>query len=470
MTETRTTGTPSTRAHASAAPTPRPDTAVRPDTPERPAPRLTPGMQLHGEYEGSGFTDAQYIAQRSDGQVLQLSRLLYLVASEVDGERGLPEVAEAVSARAGRPVSADNVDHLVRNRLVPAGVVAVGEDEEPGPLPRTDLLFGLRWRGTLLPASWVVRVARTLTGLHTPPVVLLVVGCCLLVDFWLFVSYGAVSSLVAVLEEPTLLLAVAGLALLSLVVHELGHASACCYGGARPGRIGVGLYLVWPALYTDVTDVYRIGRGGRLRTDLGGVYFNLVFILVMAGCYSVTAEPVFLAVVYVCHFEILQQLVPIVRFDGYFILGDLAGVPDLFGKVRPILASLLPRRGLAPQVAGLRRGVRLMVTAWVLVTLPLLVANLAYATWKLPQLASTAADSLARQADVVTEAAHDLDVLALVSGSLSAVLLVLPTVGLVYLLSRIARRVVTGLVARVRGARTGGATLTPPPAAGTPPR
>ena len=44
----------------------------------------------------------------------------------------------------------------------------------------------------------------------------------------------------------------------------------------RPGVMGAGLYLVWPAFYTDVTDSYRLGRGGRLRTDLGGLYFNAI--------------------------------------------------------------------------------------------------------------------------------------------------------------------------------------------------
>ena len=65
--------------------------------------------------------------------------------------------------------------------------------------------------------------------------------------------------------------------------HELGHASACRYGGARPGVMGVGVYLVWPAFYCDVTDAYRLNRAGRLRTDLGGVYFNAIFALLRRG-------------------------------------------------------------------------------------------------------------------------------------------------------------------------------------------
>jgi hypothetical protein len=30
------------------------------------------------------------------------------------------------------------------------------------------------------------------------------------------------------------------------------------------------------AFYTDVTDAHRLRKGGRLRTDLRGVYFNVV--------------------------------------------------------------------------------------------------------------------------------------------------------------------------------------------------
>src|SRR3712207_8247936 len=39
------------------------------------------------------------------------------------------------------------------------------------------------------------------------------------------------------------------------------------------------LYIVWPAFYSTVTDSYRLDRVGRLRTDLGGVYFNAVFMI-----------------------------------------------------------------------------------------------------------------------------------------------------------------------------------------------
>ena len=125
----------------------------------------------------------------------------------------------------------------------------------------------------------------------------------------------------------------------------------------RPARrIGVGIYLVWPSFFTNVTDSYRLCRAGRLRTDLGGLYFNLVFMLALAGIYVATSAEVLLLVIAVTHLEMLEQLLPFVRFDGYFILSDLVGVP---GPVRPRPAhpeSALPggpprpaRHGPAPR-------------------------------------------------------------------------------------------------------------------------
>ena len=141
------------------------------------------------------------------------------------------------------------------------------------------------------------------------------------------------------LRDPVDLLVVVGLTVISAAFHECGHATGCRYGGARPGRIGVGIYLVWPAFFTNVTDSYRLSRGGRLRTDLGGLYFNLVFMLALAGLYAVTSAQVLLLVIAITHLEMLEQLLPFVRFDGYFILSDLVGVPDLFARIAPILRA-----------------------------------------------------------------------------------------------------------------------------------
>ena len=59
-------------------------------------PRLAEGIELIGEYQGSGFVQAPYIVRRADGQVIQLPRLLYLLAANVDGERDHERLASVL--------------------------------------------------------------------------------------------------------------------------------------------------------------------------------------------------------------------------------------------------------------------------------------------------------------------------------------------------------------------------------------
>src|SRR5919205_797384 len=86
-------------------------------------PHLVKGVELIGEYRDSGFVETPYLARRSDGQVIQLSRLLYAVAEKIDGRRGVREIADEVGRSENRQVSADNVAFLVMSKLVPLGLL-----------------------------------------------------------------------------------------------------------------------------------------------------------------------------------------------------------------------------------------------------------------------------------------------------------------------------------------------------------
>ena len=141
-----------------------------------------------------------------------------------------------------------------------------------------------------------------------------------------------------------------------------------------------------------MTDSYRLGRVGRVRTDLGGLHFNALTVLVLAAAYVSTGSGVLLLTALVLQFQMLQQLIPVVRFDGYYVLSDLAGVPDLFARVGPVLRSLRPGHPVDPRVTELRPRSRRFVTGWVVVVVPLLVAALAWAIWYLPEFVERGRD------------------------------------------------------------------------------
>ncbi|MFI9307608.1 hypothetical protein [Streptomyces triculaminicus] len=404
-------------------------------------PRLGAGLRLHGEYQGSGFNEPKYIARRGDGQVVQLSRLLHLVASAIDGVRDMRAVAAEVSAGYGREVSGENIAYLVERKLEPLGItVPQGQESDEVHGPRSDLLLSLKGHRVVFNEKRVAVIARSLAWLHRPPVVATVLALAVAMDVWLFGFHGAMEPVLSVLDQPLLLLVVFVLTVASLVFHEFGHASACRYDGAHPGCIGCGIFLIWPSMYTDVTDVYRIGRAGRIRTDLGGVYFNVVFMLLLTGAYFVTGQPFLLCAVYLGHFEVLEQLMPAVRLDGYFILGDLAGVPDLYGKIKPILLSMIPGRKPDPAVADLKRKTRVIVTTWVLTMVPFLLGELCYALWNLPRLVATGIRSLTQQLTGTYEAFAAGELPAGLAGVLGSLMLIVPLAGMTYLSIRLSGR------------------------------
>jgi putative peptide zinc metalloprotease protein len=163
--------------------------------------------------------------------------------------------------------------------------------------------------------------------------------------------------------------------------------------------MGVGVYLIWPAFYCDVTDAYRLDRPGRLRTDLGGVYFNGLFALACGAAYFSTGHEALLFAAFVQHMIILQQLLPLLRFDGYYVLSDLTGVPDILSRVKPIFRSLVRGRRREPKVAELKPWVRVVVTAYLLAVIPALGLLIATIVLSAPRTFATAYDSFWLQLD-----------------------------------------------------------------------
>ena len=359
------------------------------------SPRLAAGSELLGELKDSGFAEPRSLIRRADGQVIQLSRLLYLVSSLMDGTRSAEEIARSASAELGRILTIEQIRYLIAAKLAPLGIVA-GQGAPAA--PTASPLLALRARVTLLPERAACAAGTFLRPLFRWPVIAAVIVSIAALDFWIFTTHGLALAFRQVLNDPVDLLLVAGLSIASALFHECGHAAGCRYGGARPGRIGAGVYLVWPAFFTNVTDSYRLNRAGRLRTDLGGLYFNMIFMLVLAALYAATSAEILLLVIAITHLEMLEQLLPFVRFDGYFILSDLVGVPDLFARVAPVLRSCLPRwpggsgqpggsgRHSDPRATGLRRGARIVITAWVMCVVPLLVLTMGYLILYLPEV------------------------------------------------------------------------------------
>jgi putative peptide zinc metalloprotease protein len=408
------------------------------------APARVDGVQLIGEMAGSGYRTPPSLVRRGDGQVLQLTPLLYLVLQAADGRRSCADIAEVVGARLGRPMDAAAVTMLVDKHLRPLGLVK-GVDGSVPELKRTDPLLGLKFRVAVTDPRTTRRLTDPFRFLFRPVVAVPVFAVFVAVVAWVFFERGLGASAYDALQRPHLLLLVFVVSVLSGGFHEFGHAAAARYGGAEPGVMGAGLYVVWPAFYTDVTDSYRLGRAGRIRADLGGLYFNAIVVVLTFVWWWATGWEALLLLVATQVLQMTQQLLPLLRFDGYHLLADVAGVPDLYQRIRPTLTGLLPHRWRSQENRVLKPGARALITAWVLVTVPMMVLMLLALVSAVPRLVASAGSVVEKDLQALGDAWGSGDVLGVGGHLVQTLGVVLPVLACAVILGRLAFRSLQGL-------------------------
>ena len=117
--------------------------------------------------------------------------------------------------------------------------------------------------------------------------------------------------------------------LATVLLHELGHVAACRKFTGKNSGIGIGLYLIFPIFYSDISSIWHSSKNQKIITNLAGIYMQLwcALIVNLLGLYfGIHAlEDFSKTLMFVCFIQIL----PFVRSDGYWLLSDLFDVPNL---------------------------------------------------------------------------------------------------------------------------------------------
>jgi putative peptide zinc metalloprotease protein len=259
----------------------------------------------------------------ADGRFLVVSPTAYFLLSQQAA--GVPphHLARRLGARVGRRVTVPEVETAIaklEQRVKPA---------EGRPDPRKP--FGLWWKLRLLPPSAVARLGRVLAPLLNP-VVVVALGA---VFAYLASDLGALAgSGHGLMNSGPSVWPALGLILLSSLAHEAGHTTASIRYGAPAGEIGFGLYLVYPVFYSDVSAAWTLSRRRRVVVDIAGVYFQLLFVACYLLVFRFTGWEVARLAGMGALLLAVFALVPIFKFDGYWLLSDGLGVPNLSGQVR----------------------------------------------------------------------------------------------------------------------------------------
>lgn len=287
------------------------------------------------------------VLTRADGaRSLRLNAAAWVTIGRCDGRHTLQRLWEVTLAELGDDVPTQDELLAILARLHAAGLMSfdrapdfgasasAAESRPDEGAPRQSLLA---WRFPLgCPDAWLGRLAAYTRWLFTP----------VALGLW---ALGVLVALIAAWPHATELsvqlrdlmgsphgLAWAWLAYpVMKVLHEVAHGLAVRHWGARVPQWGVTLLMGTPVPYVDASASAALpGRGQRAAVAAAGIVVELGLVAVGLGV-ALSVQPGGLrdlALVVVAIGGLSSLLVnanPLMRFDGYHLLCDLADLPNL---------------------------------------------------------------------------------------------------------------------------------------------
>ena len=139
-------------------------------------------------------------------------------------------------------------------------------------------------------------------------------------------------------------------------LHEYGHMALCKKYGGSVHRAGILLMIFTPMPFADTTSAWGFrDRWPRLLVGFGGMIVEMFLAALAAIIWSKSGpgllkDLAFNAMLVGSVSTVLFNLNPLLRFDGYFILSDISGIPNLYQRSLKYLRYIFER-----YLFGLRR-------------------------------------------------------------------------------------------------------------------
>ncbi len=159
------------------------------------------------------------------------------------------------------------------------------------------------------------------------------------------------------------------------VLHEMGHALTAYRFGCRVPAMGVAFLVLMPVLYTDTNDAWKLpSRRQRLLIGAAGMLAELMLAAVSTLLWALLPDGplragTFLLATTTWLATLAINASPFMRFDGYFLLVDWLGLPNLHQRAFALARWQMRRLLLglddpAPEFFPLPRQRGLILFAW----------------------------------------------------------------------------------------------------------
>ncbi len=306
----------------------------------RSRPRRRPGVEVAEQRDGA---EVAYMLRSPEGaSYLRLSDRGMFVWALLDGDHTVNDLCVAYFARYnsfGVEEIGATIAQLQALGFVEVPAPEVGDLEPtapPRPVERLvrPILRVAQWRKVFPQTdAWFTALYRRVGWLLFTPPALVLLGLLTLAGLAAFVWI----LLFAIPSRKdfnlwALLFIVPGLVGITLL-HELGHALTTKHFGRRVTGAGLGLYYFFPYAFVGTSDIWMAGRWPRIAVSLAGPLVNLFTGALFALLAAVLAPDAVRSVLFVLaglsFLLVIGNLHPFMELDGYYVLVDWLGVPNL---------------------------------------------------------------------------------------------------------------------------------------------
>ena len=300
----------------------------------------------------TGARPSTFLVQLPNGRQFQISETAYRLLDSLATPKSIAQLSADLE-QAGVRFSQAQLRRIVEEQLLPRQLLRTLDGVEQAAPPARGSLLNLHARRDLLSEARLAPVTRRLGVLFWPPLAGLLLVLIAAAHALVYARAGAHLQESSPLQSLPLVYV---LFLLSIVFHELGHLSACRRWSGTHGPLGVGLYFFAPVFFAEVSAAWRLPRWQRAAVDCAGVYVQQICTIPLALLYLHTGEPAALWALLAIDATLLININPLAKYDGYWLLSDALGIPNLHQRMGELLSLAVVRAarrlGLSPKQRG----------------------------------------------------------------------------------------------------------------------
>lgn len=303
-------------------------------------PRVIDQIEV-SEQEESG-TRRYVIYNPTTSRYFRLREPEYGIVKRLDGSRTLSQIAASESETRGLVIPLE------------ALVAYVSKLDSLGLIARSQTRAAAKPASTEYPRFRVFNPERLLSSLDrrlgwalTRPIISATFLLMAVVALGLIMRSDEVTSYTAYVLSNYGIVTILLFTVLITAMHEFAHGLALKHFGGRVNEVGVlMIFYVLPALYCNVSDIYRLPRRSeRVWVLAAGIYWQMVvsaggaLVWLISTPHTPLADLGFLLLAGGM-FNVLINCNPLIKLDGYYALSQWLGINNLQARARAAVSSL----------------------------------------------------------------------------------------------------------------------------------